>query len=244
MKNFGQDHVSDPGNNDPNFERIKTRALLAALEEQHLLSRQALLKTAERARQARAVLTAEECRSFDRAGGVFHHWGGVELSASCLAEATAGLLLRQVIYAVSGASQPPGEDQTALAVDDLRAKGVATLSGTVLRQRSDAVWIYREPAALLGRAGVAPSKPLEVMAGEAQLWDGRFAIRNISGRPLKIGPYGADSGDKLSTPDAPAEAFHSVPAIHSDGSALRQGRDYILKSLIKERFFRRVNRFQ
>jgi len=244
LKAYTQGYVSDPGNDDPTFERIKTRALLAALEEQNLLSRQVLLKTAERSRQACALFAEEEHRSFDRASGVFHHSGAAEIKASFLRATSAGLLLRQLIFAASGANHPPGEDQVKAAIDDLMQKGAVTLSGAMLRQRGDKVWIYREPAALLGRSGVAPIQSLTLRAGEKRLWDGRFILFNMSGQSLQILPSGMTDEKKLQSKDAPSEAFETAPALRSDGVALRAGHDYVVKSLLQERFFRQVNRFQ
>ena len=244
LKNYEQDYVSDPGNDDPAFERIRARALLAALTEQGHLSREALLLTAERSRQAVFVMEREEQRSFNRAGGVFHHWGGVELNASFLQASSASLLLRQVIFAVSGSGQPPRENQVSGAINDLQASGAATLAGAVMRNRNDKVWVYREPAALLGRAGVAPVEPMRVGAGERRLWDGRLAVQNLSDQSLSLAPMGADAGNAVRMEEAPSDAVRSVPVVVNEDELLVSGRDYVLKSLAQERFFRRVNRFQ
>ena len=48
----GQLYADDPGNDDPRFERVRVRALLAALEEQGLMSRDALNRTAKSLRQS------------------------------------------------------------------------------------------------------------------------------------------------------------------------------------------------
>ena len=58
---YGQDFLDDPSNDDPAFERIRTRALLGALEENGLLPEKALCRSAQRlSAAARAIRDYED----------------------------------------------------------------------------------------------------------------------------------------------------------------------------------------
>ena len=52
VKAYGQRYVDDPSNDDPVYERIRTRALLAALGQQNILTQKSLLRCADRMRKA------------------------------------------------------------------------------------------------------------------------------------------------------------------------------------------------
>ncbi|MEE2690653.1 MAG: tRNA lysidine(34) synthetase TilS [Pseudomonadota bacterium] len=235
---FGQPYADDPSNDDPAYERVRARALLAALEEQKLLTRDALLKTAARARAAAERLAAAEARVFAGAGGCFHAGGWASLAASRLDRSAAAMVAR-LIGAVSGSEHPPGEADAAAALEALAASGAATLGGALLKRRGGTVFVMREPAALLGRAGVDPLPGLPLPAGGRALWDGRFIAEN-SGPAAVLAPLGPAG---LTHParglfDAPDEALLGAPdALFASSGAIA------LKPLAEERFFAPVLRF-
>ena len=243
LSGFGQDYINDPSNDDLAYERIRTRKTLAALSESSDISRGALLKTAASARIACNHLAAEELKCFSRGGGVFYQSGPVSLNASVLGDYSVGLLLRQLLFAVSGARQPVAEEQVEALVHECGKKGIATLSGAIIRRMGEKIWLYREPAALLGRAGVAPIEPFLVEDGDRVLWDRRFLLHNQSGEPLEIVPSGA-AGEACDMANAPPEARMAAPMVRGGQSQPVKNRQFLLKSLVEERFFRRVNRFQ
>ena len=72
----GQEFIDDPSNEDPHFERVRTRALLAALEEQNLLTSVALNRTASKLAAAAARLRRQEDDLFTALGGCFLFMGG------------------------------------------------------------------------------------------------------------------------------------------------------------------------
>ncbi|MEQ8935962.1 MAG: ATP-binding protein, partial [Amphiplicatus sp.] len=242
---FGQSYIDDPSNDDPAYERVRARGLLAALEEQNLLTRDALLKTAARARAANAVIAAAQKRAFAESGGCFHAGGWASLAARRVDAASAGMIAR-LIGAVAGSEHAPGEDEARAALAAVEKTGAATLGGALLKRRGDALFVLREPAALLGRAGVAPMAPIGVAPGARALWDGRFIAENRGETAASVGPLGLDGlaalGPTTDTArglfDAPDEALVSAPdAFFCEKSPLA------LKALAEERFFAPILRF-
>jgi len=253
LKSLEQDFVEDPSNDDPGFERVRTRALLAALAEEGLLSAEALTRTAERLRRARERLEEDENDAFYAAGGAFSAHGVISLRSS-----EAGLppglmsrpsLLARLARAVGGGDHPPAEEVAASAFDALERGGAASLGGAIARRVRGRLLLYREPAALLGRAGVPPLAPVKLPAGGRLLWDARFAISNETGDAVSIAPFG-EGEEARSAAEAeglPASALAAAPAvIEGDGGPYRlasRAPGLKVASLAEERFFGRILRF-
>lgn len=246
----GQAYVDDPSNEDPAFERVRTRALLAALEEQDLLTGGALIQTARRLEAARKRLRFQEARLFSALGGCFHHWGGASLD--CLAETPgmAGLAAR-LVYAVSGEPYRPDDGAALKALHAARETGAATLGGVLIKAHGGRIWLMREPAALLGRAGVHPAPPRRL--SDPLLWDGRFIVRPpAEGRAFMVAPLGEAVADR---PEAalftgPREGLMTLPAIYHDDALIAacvfpfaDGGDFTFKALAQERFNSEIIRF-
>lgn len=213
LDQVGQDYFDDPSNDDPAFERVRVRALLAALSEQSLLTQEALAATAGRMRDADARLRAQEDGLFDTLGGCFHPWGGVSLTRWGPAPGAAGLA-RRLIYAAGGGEYAPAEDEARLALEDVLKNGAATLSGALIKQWKGRVWFLREPAALTGRAGVAPATPCPLKG--PLLWDRRF-ILEPEAEGLAVGPMGAAAerflGPRTALFQGPQEALGALPGL-------------------------------
>lgn len=249
LAGFGQACLRDPSNADTAFERVRVRALLAALAEQGLLTREGLLRTAGAARLACAALDAAESRALNRVSATFHRWGGVSLKSSFAEQPSAALLFRQLIFAVGGGLHPPQPAAAERALAEIAAGGAATLGGAIAERTGETVWLYREPAALSGRAGVGPKSPQKLAAGERLLWDRRFIIENRRPAAIVI----STAVDPLAAGPAPfagpKRAFSSMPfAAETNGSPtpLTAGAGLAgveVGSLAEERFFRRVIRF-
>ena len=102
----GHAYLDDPSNDDPTFERVRIRGLLAALGEQDLITREALCMVAARAREASETQRREERAAFAAAGGVFLHWGAVTARRGLFdGEAGPGLAQR-LIFSVGGGGTP------------------------------------------------------------------------------------------------------------------------------------------
>ncbi|MEM9233110.1 MAG: tRNA lysidine(34) synthetase TilS, partial [Pseudomonadota bacterium] len=150
----------DPSNEDDRFERVRVRALLAALEQQDLLTVEALCKTSKR------MLATNDL--------IFDHWFDGEWLGLAFCPDVEGpyegpdgvFLLRgsldwkeivsRAIFAVSG-SDDRGENESVSDVSEYRNKGRLTVQGTIIKpehMEHGKLWplIFREPATLLGRA--------------------------------------------------------------------------------------------
>jgi len=248
----GQDFLDDPANDDPAFERVRVRALLAALDEQALLTPAALGRTAARLRDADRRLRAAEARLFDRLGGCFHGWGGVSLDRADAAAPDMGGLAARLIHAASGEAHPPGADEAFNALVAARGTGAATLAGALIRTARGRVWFLREPAALLGRSGVAPA-PSAPLTGPT-LWDGRFILRPLDQeKAFAVEPLGrnlASLGARRALLAAPAAGAAGAPAIYCDGALIGVagasfGRvtGFACEALAQERFAGEIIRF-
>lgn len=245
---FGQDFIADPSNDDPGFERVRTRALLAALAEQGLLTTEALWRTAARMRAAAARLEASENAFFEEAGGAFGDHGWASLAQGEENPPPPGLIAR-LIRAVGGGDHLPAEDAAAGALAAATEGRAASLGGAILKKARGRLTIYREPAAVLGRAGLAPLAPASVPPGGAILWDGRFIIANQREGPLAVAPIGegAPGRELAAALGVPPGAVQAAPAIvDAQGAASLAAADapgLTVQSLAAERFSGRTLRF-
>jgi tRNA(Ile)-lysidine synthase len=239
---FRQEYVDDPSNDDPKFERVTTRALLAALEEQAILRREDLIRTAQRCAETREAMDAAASAAFASAGGCFHRWGYAtfcappnRIGADCL-----GRLLRSI----SGADHQPNESEVSAFAAMLEGAGAATLGGAIGRRHQGLYFISREPSSVLGRAGVPPIQPLKLEPGKRVLWDRRFAIENGGSEPVSVMPMGSDpdvARRASALLDAPADAVAAIPFAPTLG--LLDQSPLVVRALANEAFARRVTRY-
>lgn len=172
----------DPSNDDPAYERIRVRALLAALEQQDLLTVEVLCRIAsDRAREnetTMAVLAAlaGEALTVDPDGSV-----SIKRPEAVPADHAA--LLPALLARSLGAI---GRGEGPTSVPDFPQKGAcATAGGVLLAGERDTIRLLREPAALLGRAdGAEAFAPIPVSGGETHLFDRRFIVTI----PQGVGP--------------------------------------------------------
>lgn len=253
----GQDFVDDPSNDDPTYERVRVRALLAALAEQQLLTSAALNRTANSMREAARRLTRDEDRNFQRSGGCFHRWGGASFTASRIDKSFAPVL-RRLIHAVSGSDYPPGVDESDVALVQLFDSGAATLGGALMKRKADRFYVLREPAALLGRTDRKALRRVGLSSTGRLVWDGRFVVRcDGAGPGLSLGALSEDGlaalGPRTRIFDAPKEALLTTPAVWRDGAILAVPAvdfwagtaRFVISTdcLTEERYFRRILRY-
>ncbi len=256
LDKIGQDYLDDPSNLDDRFERVRVRALLAALAEQELLTAPSLAASAKKLRTAEDAARAQEDALFDRFGGCFYGWGGVSLDRWEEDRPGAEGLARRLIHAVGGGVYPPEgalEAAAQAAGDGAAAPRKATLGGALVMRWRGRLWFLREPAALTGRAGVAPLAPLSLDG--PLLWDRRFVIAPCEAASgLQIAPLGHDApaflGPRAGLFRGPPEALAALPGLVQDGvligaPALPFMDNEILtcRSLTRERFLGRIVRF-
>jgi len=232
----GRRWIDDPSNDDPRFERIRVRGLLAALEAQSLLSRDALLTTASRMRAAVERQDLADRADFDRHEGVFDSLGFARLRSSTRIPPT---LIARLIRAVGAGDHPPSEPDAAQALDTALSTGASTLGGAMLRTKGEALYLCREAGALLGRSGTPPLDPIAVEAGASLLWDRRFILRNGGQLPVAVRPLGCrpeSLGRMSALHRCPPEVLAAAPE-SGDGPGLT------VQSLLPERFDGKVMRF-
>lgn len=254
---FDQPYVDDPSNDDPSYERIKTRALMAALEEQGLLTQNALLRMAGRMQVASRLLKEREDALFQTLSGCFFRWGGVCVDLhkiAAMATDDVSGLCRRLIFAVCGQDYAPDAEAVSEAFNNAITTGAATLGGALLKAHGERLWFLREPAALLGRAGSEALAPVSVNAGKAVLWDNRFIITVPSGQvDAAISPLGVRSAPSgafdraISAPDA---ARAAMPGVYCDGvligapdALFNANKGVSFTSLCSERFAGEIIRF-
>ncbi len=253
LASLGQDFIDDPSNDDAAFERVRVRALLASLGEQDLLSASALVETASKLKMAAVRLKAQEDRLFSALGGCFHGWGGVSLARWDVDAPGAEGLARRLIHAASGGAFSPDAQKAAAAAAQALESGAASLGGALVRRWRGRLFFFREPAALTGRAGVAPQalQPL----GKVLLWDRRFIMRAAAGaRDLAAGPMGTGAarflGPRAHLFHGPLEALESLPGLFSGGELIGApalpfmgGSRCAAKALTRERYLGEIVRF-
>jgi len=228
VENYGQPFVDDPSNDDPAYERIRTRALLAALEEQNLLTRDALVKTSYRARGVCYALDKGEVERFEELGGQFHGWGAASLDEGKMSQAendsALDALAARLIQAVAGAHYRPPRTSAGEALAKALQTGAAALGGVLIKRAGRSLFFLREPAAVLGRAGVAALAPVELRSGEKMLYDRRFIIVNNTAGALKIAPLGKTGAAALREQaglfSGPVEAALTLPGLAKQGGDL------------------------
>ncbi len=222
VQSFGQAFIDDPSNDDPAYERIRMRALLALLEDEDALSTDALLRTIARQRVAAHRLRDQEEALLRHTEGCFYRWGGVSLCADAVRhsddDALAGLC-RRLIHAVSGAAYAPDEDKARKALTCALQTGAATAGGALIKLWQGRLWFLREPAAVVGRTGAPTIAPAPLKPGQAILWDNRFFI--VAGDQARAGaivkPLALAAPDQCAAAAAlyagPKEGLAGLPGI-------------------------------
>ncbi len=235
----GAPFIDDPSNDDTRFERVRARAALASLGEKGLLDAAALRATAARAGEAMRRLDLWIASRFSGAGGVFLSWGGVRFEVARLDPDVDGPLLARAIFAVSGADHPPDEAAAETALVAALRTGKSSLGGALISVAKGDLYVFREPAAALGRAGEAAPviAVIDVAPGARALWDNRFIIANNGDRPQRIECFGRRAPSALYS--GPPDGLAATP-VASGGD--RRNRLH-LHSLATERFDGRVIRF-
>lgn len=256
VKFFDQPFVDDPSNDDPAYERIRIRALLAALEQQGLLSQTALLRTAKHMRKADKRLRAAEEALLRALGGCFYSWGGASLDLNSSKEIPgkqASGLCARLIFAVNGEARPPHEEAAGAAWDQAIAAGAATLGGALIKSDRDRLWFLREPAAVLGRADLAPKESVGAAPGARIVWDNRFIV-TAGSESVDISALGTGAAKALGPAAAlfsgPREGLFALPGAYHKGVLI--GAPGLLSmatsgcqatSLARERFIGEIIRF-
>lgn len=183
--------IDDPSNEDPRFDRVKTRKVLETLGGLGITA-EGLATTAERLQSAREAL--------DHAAGLLAaqaaRWGACGEFYLSLApfraapRETQRRLLRAAMTRAAGAAYGPraeAEQKLLSAILSLRLGGGRSLHGCLIRPNGvDGVVISREVTAVGGGTGA--------------LWDGRFEVAakpSLDGAVTALGETGAQHLKRL-----------------------------------------------
>nr|WP_281373864.1 tRNA lysidine(34) synthetase TilS [Parvularcula dongshanensis] len=253
----------DPTNFDERYERVRVRALLAALEEQELLTAEALGRTAD----------AISCLKLPDTDDPLLHplaWEPSEDGTACVDASEGGdPWTPNVVFAVGGGS----------SLYELRRRqetgGNALEIGGVLDAPSGnsfrGTLVYREPAALLGRADGTPGlAPVPAPPGSRHLYDRRFIVHVPADAPeeLTLRPLGQLVPRDIATSTLARSRVSTLPCLsredritHLPATAQRAVRDALsgwkgakeclppdnatfeVRSLLAERFANEVIRY-
>jgi len=194
LKDQGQDWIEDPSNQNPRFERIRWRQVMA---EQNLLA-DGFCHAAARYGRVRMVLDHEAARLSAKCVLV-HPAGFIRLRRELLFAAPTELserVLARSLMVVGGALYPPRRHKLERLMETVRGQEetTRTLGGCLIEQTDDYIQISRELRAL--------PAPLPVDTGMRLTWDRRFCL-NISGTsqqssaPLLVQPLGAQGDREL-----------------------------------------------
>lgn len=242
LQKAGAAFVDDPGNENPAFERVRVRRLLQTLEAEGALTVAALVQSAAASRALVRRIEAAENARFAEIEGSFDEFGRASLSALALTEEDAPLFAR-LVHAVGGGDHSPSERQAGDALAKALSGRIATLGGVATGLADRRLFLWREPAAVLGRSGVSPLAPVELAPGERCLWDRRFVVCNRHAAVARLEPLGEASATLAASP-SDAQMLATAPCLRvRGGEALSAGESSDFRPLAEERFFRRVNRF-
>lgn len=227
LRRLGQDWIEDPTNDDPAYDRVKARSLLAKLAPLGL-DTAALSRLSERMALAKSVLEERAADLTARAVSL-SPLGYAEICVGTLeaaGEETACRVLSGLVTAVSGDGgfRIPLATAQRLRRFALARKtgGGETVGGCSIRPAGERLLILREPCRCAERTQARPG---------THLWDGRFAInvpRHPGAADIEIGALGEAGLRQIpkDCPDfsaawasAPREARLTVPALW-DGDTL------------------------
>ncbi|MEM6650011.1 MAG: tRNA lysidine(34) synthetase TilS [Pseudomonadota bacterium] len=205
--------VHDPSNDDDRFERIRMRALLAALEQQELLMPKALSQTAA---QLQAVDDQRHRHILDdaeRAGVDFTPSGGVKLHHPGRATDLPALL--QALAHALG----KGEGIPLSFFQNLPAQGRRVSYGVEVMADKGQLWLIREAAQAVGRADGTSGVEKQLVTTRPLLWDDHFVLHPPKGFSQNSywAPLGAYLPQNIATTTLKRRALCSLPCLVENG---------------------------
>lgn len=219
--------IQDPSNDNPRFDRVKARRLMAELSGLGL-DAQRLADTAAHMARARAALDMET-RALLSAHALLAATGHIEVDAEALVCAPEEIGLRalgEILKCVGGTAYRPRFDALKGLYRALETGVLGrgrTLNGCKLVAKGKNIIAVRERRAALDAA------PLTLKPGERGVWDGRFAVLLVSApkqaKPLEVRALGPEGvavlmAARQALPDAPKAALPALPGLWAGGKLL------------------------
>lgn len=214
LRAYAEDHAlpftDDPSNDDERYERVRVRALLAALEQQDLLTVKALCRTANHIGSSLPSVA----EMAERAGTVIHVSGEVSLShVFDIGEEERDTLVVDVLEALGGGGP-------LRSVPSLRPTSTITCNGVTLVCAGSGLLAYREPAALLGRSDRTPGfTPIPAPPGSKHLYDRRFIVEVPADAPegLELRPLGQTIPRDIALSTPARQRISTLPCLAGRG---------------------------
>jgi tRNA(Ile)-lysidine synthase len=162
--------ADDPSNDNPKFERVRTRRLLPVLAEAGI-DVSAIGLSARRLDRASAALDDLTRRLWDSCVDA-HHGAFITVNRRQFDASPPELRVRLMIRTVMAMGEPGSAPPLAQIEDVVLALNVPavparTLSGAMVQATEAKISVFREP----GRRGLAG---IELIPGQSTVWDGRF----------------------------------------------------------------------
>lgn len=162
--------AEDPSNRNADFERIRARNALAALD----LPLAQLAQSAANLAMAREALQAFAA---EVAAGAQADAGSLTLPLARFRAAPPEIRRRLLVAGlrfVTGADYPPRRAPLLAAIEALTGDARLTLDGTILETRAESLQLIREPAAALRSPPGLPD------GDGVALWDGRWRLSGLA----------------------------------------------------------------
>jgi len=217
LKDRGAEFVQDPSNKDPNYARVRMRALSETLGREGMTARR-LAATAVHAARARSTVEGGVAQLLAHAALVYPQ-GYASLEKLALQKAPEEIALRamaRMLTTIGGNDYSPRMERLLRLYDWMISnpgKGGKTLSGCRILAQDGTFLVCREPAA---------ADEIAFARGEV-FWDGRFRFLfrpRGQGEVRRLGREGwcktvADAPNLRNSP-IPAAVKVSLPAIWSE----------------------------
>lgn len=205
--------IEDPSNDNTVFERVRIRQALKLLEPLGVTVA-GLARTAEHMRRARQALDWQTFLAAREA--VTIRLGAIHFDMRryrTLPDEIARRLLVKSIMWIASAAYPPRSASVAIAMEAMRGGTAATLEGVQVQRVGDAMWLFREHAAVAD---------LSVEVGD--IWDERWRVDGPEDDPeieiRALGEDGVRQVDGWREAGLPRAAVLSMPGVWMEGDLI------------------------
>lgn len=208
--------VDDPSNDDPTYDRVRMRNLLADLADEGL-GVDALAGAAARMRRSRVALAARAHSVWMQFGKEDRQSGELFLDRgiSAIEDETNLRILSAALQYVASRPYAPREAPLEALLDKVVSGGGGTLHGCEVRAERQFIRIFREYNSVADHS---------VAADHGQMWDGRWRVAGNEYNGLTLRALGDDGWKQVVTPVEGSPPFHAARALPS----LWRGDDLVL----------------